>query len=296
MKKGGITIITLFFLWLCGSEGKCGEKTFPESGDVTISLVESLDVPGMIGKDYIFEVFQHSTQSREQLIVHADTNELTELKVYKHNLILIGSLSHGGDSITCINWQTRHVNKQFWAYFPKFSPDNRFVVYIAHYPRHLPRNAKPTDIVKIYDFGTTWGGAVFPEEDMEAQNDQPIVYNNERPVYSAGSHFLWLAQGRKIVFIAHDKSLGEYANFLVLVDLDNSIQNPRIIRRPIDSSLSHAFRNGITEPMVVKELAEDNGTIIMKTYRNYGLLPRRTISQKEKTPGQTIRISQSVFQ
>ena len=122
------------------------------------------------------------------------------------------------------------------------------------------------------------------------------MYNDERPVYNVAPRFLWLKNGRKIVCMVNDQTLGEYANFLVLLDLQDGLRHPRIVRKRIDSSLSPAFRDGITDPIVVKDITEDGEDIVITTYRNYGQRPAGVEPQHEKASEQTIRLSKSVFE
>ena len=199
-------------------------------------------------------------------------------------------------------------------YYPDFSPDNRFVIYVGQYPRFLPQNSVPTDIVKVYDFEQSpsenrvnpekhgirdVGIPVFPEEDAETLNENFLVYNHERRVYSVSRPLLWLVNQQQIVFLSNDDSQGqrgEYANFLVLLDLQDGLRYPRIVRRRIDSSLSPALRDGITDPIVVKDITEDGEDIVMTTYRNYGPRPAGVDPQHENASEQIIRLPKSVFE
>lgn len=295
-------------------------QTAVENDDVRVSLLnsEAITSPSghRVGQTYCFEIFDKHHQTQQELVVEAKhTNKLVDLKLYQTTLLIWEESYNGaGDSIRRVNLQTMKIEDWILMYYPAFSLDNRFVVYVGQYPRFLPQNAVPTDIVKVYDFEQSpsenrvnpekhgirdVGIPVFPEEDAATFNENFLVYDKERRVYSISPPFLWLNNQQQIVFIVNDDSQGkegEYANFLVLLDLQDGLRHPHIVRKRIDSSLSSAFRDGITDPIVVKELAEDGEEIVITTHRDYGPRPREIEPQQEKASEQIIRLPKLIFE
>ena len=309
-----IVIICFLLLYLCQAIAQA-EKSVTENDEIRVSLLNIEPITSQSGRrtgqTYVLNSLDKQTNIHQEFTIQAKhASEFIELKLYKNRLLIWEKLNSGaGDSVMRVNLQTLEMEDRILMYHPAFSHDNRFVVYVGQYPRILPQNAVATAIVKIYDFGKSpsenrinpehrdprrVGIPIFPEEDVELGNENSLVYDGERRVYSVSRYFLWL-NDRQIVFIVRDRSLGEYANFLVLLDIKNGLKNPRTIRKRIDSSLSSAFRDGITDPLSVKELSKDGGDIVITTYRNYGPLLRRATSQEEDGVEQKIRIPQSVF-
>ncbi|MBN1551523.1 hypothetical protein JW979_08640 [bacterium] len=304
-------VLPLFFsiMLMTSTQLTNAEPVDVENEDVRVFLRGSEKDNTRSGRTYFFDHLHKPTQATEQFEVHADTNAISELKIYKSTLIIQGKLNYGGESITRVNLETHKVEDAMWTYSPVFSSDNRFVVYVGHYPRSVPKNTFTTDIVRIYDFAKTplenrvnparglqpryCGIPVFPEGNARKKDEEFFVYDPNAIRNSVSPHFLWLENTRKILFITRDRSTGEYANFLIMIDLHDGIMTPRILRKRVDSSLSEGFRDGITEPIVIKEITETEDTIVITTYENYGRQTRQGDRPGKKDDTYTIHIDRA---
>jgi hypothetical protein len=318
MKTTDLTMLVfslfLSIMLMTSTQLTSAEAVDVENEDVRVSLRGSEDTKTRSGRTYFFDHLHKHTQTLITFSVYgAHTHEIKELRIYRDSLIIWGTLSYtGGDSITRVNLQTYEVEDEFWTYHPVFSSDNRFVVYVGHYPRSIPKNTYTTDIVKVYDFDKTplenrvnperglqpryCGIPVFPEKNTRKKNEEFFVYDSNAIRNSVSPPFLWLEKTRKMLFITRDRSTGEYANFLIVLDLQDGVMNPRILRKRVDSSLSEDFRDGITEPIVIKEITETDHAIVISTYRSYGKFPQQSRKSIKRDDTYTIQVEKSLLQ
>ncbi len=168
---------------------------------------------------------------REYLI---RAREIIKLTTFNNKIIVRGALKAGGDLFIIISFPSLELIDTIWGYNASVSSDNKYLVYIKHYPRSYSSNAFSRDILMLYNLELTprqnriqiqekldpreCGTPLYPRFDKENQGKNTyssIVYEKAN-LYSITSGITWIDESN-ILFTNFENN----SNYVIIVDLNN---------------------------------------------------------------------------
>lgn len=191
-----------------------------DSGGWSIRLIR-LERSGSEYGDYSFTLSARPQAGGPERILKLEneTTALKRLEVVGERLIVFGEVGGAGDMVSVLELATGKVAAAFLCYGPELSPNRRYVLARAYYPRFADVQAT-SDVLLIADLGAGRAPApraIFPAENAASgQLNAWVEKASDRHTIDPRTRYRWDARESRVAFIDHTG--GE--SWLVILRLD----------------------------------------------------------------------------
>ncbi len=284
-----IAAIIMSLSLLSSSNAYVSGKTEIEDENLKITFKKTEKCDECAGSNvlFIFDFYDKKIGKTKELKFPIRMRQIKALKRYKERLIIAGDLRHGGDIVTIVSLDNLKIIDTIWGYDMYLSDDNRYMVYIEHYPRLARAFIK--QIVNIYDINASpeenrvdkqylsspqyVGIPIYPEENAK-NKDVNFSVPDEKEQNGYISPFYFYSQNQRIVFIEYYKD--NY--YLSVVDISKGIRNSIVLRKElVREALSDEFEEGgVNKFFRVTDIKLED-FFVLSTLENHSKLKNKTI-------------------
>ena len=217
-----------------------------EAPGVKVSLLRTECETCPAGPTFVLDVSDERRGTEQQFKLSNGAGQLDEIRIAPNAIaILIGRVDANTSYITLMDLGSGGVRKEFYAFAPCVSDDNRLIAFVKPYPLHFTPGV--SNEYMVYDVEALWpGGAdekpaglaasmnaghpIYPEAATSRYGDNILANLGE--VHSWGSEgFYWLGGEHILAFADHWHS----SVSLVLADLRGGIPHPLVTVQPLDN-------------------------------------------------------------
>ncbi len=197
------------------------------------------------GPTFVFEVTGEGLSRAREFTLSNGTGQIDEMRIAPNGTaILVGRVDANTSYVTLVDPATGEVKKEFYAFDPSVSSDNRWIAFVKPYPLHFTPGV--SNEYMAYDVEAYWPGGVDispPSLATKLDAGEPIypegaparyggnIVSDAAEIHSwASDGFHWLAGQDILAFADYWRS----AVSLVVADFRGGVRTPTVTVKALD--------------------------------------------------------------